>query len=76
MPFELFDRHEFDTVFVSQIGFVAQVIPVRKGEGIPLVDLGLDDEFGEATITISLNAVQSVVFQKLGVPLPAEGNEP
>jgi len=69
MPFELFDREEFDSVLVWSLGSAALVVPVRKGDGISLVELGLDAEFGEATIAISLNAVERTVFEKLGLPI-------
>jgi hypothetical protein len=72
LPFEFFDRAAFDTVFVSALGSAAQIVPVRKGEGISLLDLKLDEEFGDATIIISLNAVERTVFQKLGLPPPEQ----
>jgi hypothetical protein len=71
-PFELFDRDEFDSVFVSSLGAAAQVVPVKKGAGVLLRDLDLDGEFGDATISLLLNPVERIVFQRLGLPLPAQ----
>jgi hypothetical protein len=68
LPCQLFDRSKFDTIFVWRRGAPARVIGVPKGGAIPQLDLRLDDEFGEATVTLLLNAVEATVFKKLGFP--------
>jgi hypothetical protein len=70
MPFGLFKRDEFDSVFIWRRGSASRVVPVRKGQGVPLELLKLDDSFGEAAVTLLLNAVEATVFEALKLPLP------
>lgn len=70
LPFQLFDRGEFNSLFVWRVGLPSRVVRVGKGEGIPLEDLRLDDPFGQAAVTLLLNSVEATVFARLRLALP------
>ena len=67
MPFELFDRDQFHTILVWRRGSAANVVPVRKGQGLTLDELGVWDAFGEVSMVLPLNAVEATVFAQLGL---------
>ena len=70
LPFQLFDRVQFDSIFVWRMGSPALVIRVNKGDGIPLDQLRLDSPSGEAAVALLLNSVEATVFNRLGLPGP------
>lgn len=70
LPFQLFDRDEYNSVFVWRLGTPSRVIRVSKADGVPLEQLRLDDPFGEAAVALLLNRVEATVFRRLHLPLP------
>lgn len=75
MPFQLFDRSQFDSIFIWRRGAPARVIGVPRGGMVPRSDLRLDEEFGEATVVLHLNVIEARVFDRLGLfPEPGDAN--
>jgi len=73
-PGELFPEDKFDTIMVWKPGRVADVLPIRKSDGIRLEQLALDDDGEDATICLHLNPIERNVFARLNVRGPeAEG---
>jgi hypothetical protein len=73
-PGELFPEDDFETVMVWKPGRVAEILPVRKADGIKLEQLTFDDD-EDATVCLHLNPIERRVFTKLNVRLPEESGD-
>ena len=67
LPFELFDRNEYDTLFVWIPDTLADVVPAPKHGCVQLEVLGLSPDREEATVCLLLNAIEAGVLKRVGL---------